>query len=277
MLNDARRQWIQERTAVLAGSTSPEELEGAGAELAASDDPDALEALVPFLKRSDFLDRLDPIDSQNRLVHLGSVLSPLKERPSPEVAQVCLEIVDDPLYLEHDRKSLVLAALAAVVPMRIEAAEAFRRANEQDYFAYNALLLAGNGSPVALALYRSMMSDREVEVEARVELLHNGIMPYRTNLRILHTAAAIFGDALEDSVGAAAIESVFDYKTEWFTLHGPTPPGWRTAANDVLEYLVDLGAKVKTRTNLPATVRPAIDETTQIARALLQRRETRST
>jgi len=272
MPNATRPQWIEEHVSALQGSASPEELAAAAAALAGSDDPEALDAVGIFLRRSEFLDRLDEPDAPNRILNLTSVLSPLIAAPSPEVARLLLHLVDEPIYLEHDRKSLILEALAGVVPMTAETAEAFRRANEEGYFAYDALLLARNGSPVALELFRSMMGDKELDAEARVELMHKGIMPHRTRLAILEMVAAMLGDGLEQPVIAAAIESVFDYKTEWFTIHGPTPPAWRTAPDDVLRYVIDLGASVKAQPNLPATLLPAIEETTAIARALLSRR-----
>lgn len=271
MLND-RQQWIAERTAVLEGSTSAEELDLAATELASSDDPNALEALTAFLRRGDFLDRLDEPNSPNQTQHLSAVLMPLADRPGPEVARACLELVDEPLYLEHDRKSLILEALAAVVPMTTETAEAFRRANDEGYFAFDALLLARNGSPVALDLYRSMMCDNEVDAESRVELLHKGLLPFRTNLVVLQAASRIMDAGLEEMLTNAATESVFDYKTEWFMIHGPTPPSWRTASDDVLKYVVELGHRLKGRANLSATLLTAIEETTGLARALLNHR-----
>lgn len=276
MASDKRRQWTSERGAVLEVSTSSEDLETAAIELASSDDPEALDALGVFLRRSEFLDRLDEPNSSNRILYLNGVLRPLVERPSPETARLCLDLVNDPIYAEHDRKSIVLEALAAVPLMTIATADAFRRANEEGYFAFNALLLARNGSPVALELFRSMMSDKEVDTETRVELLHKGILPHRTRLPILQMVDAILGDSLEEPVAVAAIESVFDYQREWFKMHGPTPPAWRTATNDGLRYLIDLGNRVKLRSDLPATLQRAIDETIEIADALLKRRESRS-
>jgi hypothetical protein len=116
------------------------------------------------------------------------------------------------------------------------------------------------------------MGDKAVDAEARVELLHKGILPYRTRLAILQMVAALLGDDLETQVAAAAIESVFDYKAKWFMIHGPTPPAWRTASDDVLSYVIALGVSVKSQPGLPATLLPAIDDTTEIARALLNRR-----
>jgi hypothetical protein len=275
MANNTRRQWLQEHTAVLDVSTSPEELEIAGSELASSDDPEALDALGKFLRRSDFLDRLDPADDPaGGTAHLQSVLAPFVDSPSPEVAWLCLSLVDEPIYLERDRKSFVLEALAKVVPMNKETAEAFQRANEEGYFAYDALLLAANGSPVALELFQSMIADKTVDSEGRVELLHKSILPRRNRLPILQMAAAISNKGLEEPVTLAAMESVFDYRTAWFTFHGPTPPGWRTASDETLRFVIDLGAQAKRRPNLPAQLAEAIDTTVEIARALLARRAT---
>lgn len=273
MPNDTRRQWIGERTAVLEAATDPEELEAAATELASSDDPEALEALAVFLRQSEFLDRLDEPGSYSRLTHLTGVMTALIAGPSPEVARLCLDLVDEPMYLEHDRKSFVLQALAAVPQMETETAEAFRRANQEGYFGFDALLLAANSSPVALELFRSMMSQKEVEPEVRVELLHKGIMPNRTRLTILQMVSAMMDDDLEEPVAAAAIESVFDYQVEWFKIHGPTPPAWRIASNEVLQYVIELGDRARPRPDLPASLPPAIRETLEIARALLKARD----
>src|SRR5213594_242942 len=138
MRNNARQEWIQQRTVVLESSIDPQDLELAAADLASSDDPEALEALGTFLRRGDFLERLDnPDDPAGKTTHLRTVLLPLIEHPSPEVARLCLSIVDDPDWLANDRKSFLLQALAAVVPMNAETVEAFRRANEEGYFAFN--------------------------------------------------------------------------------------------------------------------------------------------
>jgi hypothetical protein len=273
MTNNTRRQWIQERVAVLETSTSPEELELAATDLAFSDDPEALDVLGKFLRQSAFLDRLDEADDPaGDTAHLSRVMLPLIERPSPEVALLCLRLVDEPIYLEHDRKSFVLEAVANVAPMIAETVEAFRRANEEGYFGVDALLLADNGSPAALELFRFMMAEKEVDSESRVELLHKSIMPRRNRLPILQMVAGLMADGLEEPVTIAAIESVFDYQTAWFRIHGPTPPGWRTASDETLRFLIDLGAQAKRRPNLPSQLAEAIDNTVEIARALLARR-----
>jgi hypothetical protein len=272
MPNDAPGNWIDKQVAVLEGGAGPEEMEAAAGELASSDDPHALEALGSLLGRKEFLEQLDPPDSFSRIAHLNGVFASLIRHPSPEVARMCLRLVDEPMYLDHDRKSLVLEALAGVVPMSPETAAAFERANEEGYYAFNALLLARNSSAVALDLYRSMMSDQSVDVESRVELVHKGILPYRNRLTILRTAAALIESNVEPLIARTAMESVFDYQPEWFLLHGPTPPPWRTSPEEVLRYVLQLASALIEQRKVPASLMPATERTTAIMRALLAAR-----
>ncbi len=272
MPNETPSQWIDERVKVLENGAGPEELAAAAAELACSDDPQALEALGSFLSRSDFLEQLDPPDSYNKIMNFAAVFAPLIERPSPEVARLCLRLVDQPMYLEHDRKSLVLEALAGVVPMSSQTAAAFASANDEGYFAFDALLLAKNSSVVALDLYRLMMTDTAVEAETRVELVREGILPYRNRLTVLQAAAALIHSQVEPEVARAAMESIFDYQREWFLIHGPTPPPWRTASEEVLRYVLQLASDLIGRQKAPASLRPAMEATTATVRALLAAR-----
>jgi hypothetical protein len=264
------QQWIDERVALLRQSAD-EELEAAATELAVSDDPAAIERLVDFLAQRDFLERLDPPGSTDATERLRAVLSVFKERPGPDVAHASLRLADAPYYLEHDRKSLVLEAMAAAVPMTAEVAAAFDRANEEGYFGFNALLLAKNGSPAALDLFHRMMQNSDVEIEERVEFLHKGILPFRTRLATLQMVSAMLDDNnLDAAAKAAAIESVFDYRPEWFGHHGAKPPAWRSASDETLEYVIALGTRVLERDN---RLQPdAVRDTIELATALLAAR-----
>jgi hypothetical protein len=254
-------------------SSDPAELESAAIELSSSDDPNALDALAAYLGSAEFLDRLDPPeDDRGRIAHLSAVLEPFSTSPSPEVESVCLRLVDNPIYLENDRKMILLNTMAAVVPMSADSVAAFRRANEEDYFAFNALLLAQNGSAAALQLFVSMMKDKEFNVDGRVELVHKAILPRRTSLPILKMVGQLMAEELEEPVANAAIESVFDYQRTWFSLHGPMPPLWRIASLEALHYVLELGKQAKGRRGLPPALAMAVDETSEVVRLLINRR-----
>jgi hypothetical protein len=274
MANESRQEWIEQRVSVLGASTDPAELETAATQLAAADDPDALQRLREFLSRRDFLARLDDhSEPGQKTMHLHTVMAPLIERPSPEVADLCLKLSEDPAFLEDDdRQTFLLDALARVTPMTAPTVEFFQRTNDEGYFAMNAPRLAANGSPLALELFASMMSDREVPWERRVDLLHMSIVPYRTRLAMLELSGKLLGEDLEQPVATGVIESVFDYNWQWFGSHPPPPPAWRSAADAVLRYLIDLGARAKRRPHLAEPLQQSVDATVELARALLKRR-----
>ena len=78
-----------------------------------------------------------------------------------------------------------------------------------------------------------MVLNSEEEPESRVELVRKGILPYRNRLETVAVAARLASGNGDSLVAITAIESIFDYRPEWFKIHGPTPPPWRTASTDV--------------------------------------------
>ena len=148
-----RHQWIDERVGLLREATDEELEVSAATSLPVSDDPRRDEALVDFLVRRDFLERLDRPGRRTRRCVCGACCRRSASGPAPRGARLAAP-GRRTNYLEHDRKSLVLEALAAAVPMTPEVAAAFERANEEGYFGFDALLVAKNGSPVALDFFR---------------------------------------------------------------------------------------------------------------------------
>lgn len=269
-----RREWLDERTEVLRISSDREELAVAAEELAAADDPDALERLGEFLSDRAFLERLDDLSTPGqKILHLSNVLRPFIERPSPEVAALCLRLGDnDAFRAEDERMAFLLAALANVRPMNAATVEFFRSANDEGYFASNSPLLVANGSPLALKLFVSMMSDRDVDWERRIDCLHWSIVPQRTRGSTLEVAADLLAMDLEEAVAHGVLESVFDFHWQWFGSRPPEPPAWRSADTAVLARLAELGESIH-RHDLPASLQESIEGTVEIARALLSRRQ----
>lgn len=275
MNGDDRASAIGESIRVLETSAEPSALVPAALTLARSDDPAALQRLGDFLSRREFLARLDdPEDVQTKGRRLQVVMRELAAHPSPEVAALALRLSAAPEYREDDdRTPYVLDTLAAIRPMSEESAAVFRQTNEDGYFAFNARLLARNGSPIALALFETMMADRDVPVERRVDCLHSSVMPHRTHLPVLEMSDRLLGRDLENEVALGVIESVFDYQGKpWFGPHAPAPPLWRTASTETLRFLVGLAAKVRGRPGVPPRVVDAIDQTVHDAQALLAAR-----
>jgi hypothetical protein len=266
---------LEELTKVLEYASDRSELEAAAVALATSDNPAALDRLGDFLRRREFLAKLDDLeDPHTKMLHLNGVMKPLEKRPSSEAAGLCLALGHDPNFLEDsDRMDFLLLAIAAAKPMDEAAVGFFRETNEQGYFAFNAPLLAKNGSPRALALFEEMMQDGNVPAARRVDCLHSSVLPIRTSLPVLQSCERLMARDLEEEVAIGLIESIFDFQgKKWFGPHPPIPPGWRTASPEVLQLVLRLAQSARARSDLPPSLQVAIDETVQNIHGLLARR-----
>jgi hypothetical protein len=245
---------------VLVSSTDRDALERAASALARSGDAASVAYLGQLLRDPAFLARLDDL-STLKTFHLGQVMSALAEHPTPPIVELCLALAEDPVFTaEGDRKSFALEILAAVKPMSERTAAVFQRANEEGYFGFNARLIAANGSPRALALFESMMLDKRQPVESRIECLHVGILPRRTEGAILAAADRVLSRTSESAIAGAVIESVFDFRQQWFGLESGIgrPPGWQAAPPSALRPALALADKALARRDLKPSLRQAV-------------------
>jgi hypothetical protein len=252
---------ISNAAQVLQSSTDADVLEHTAMLLARSGVAGNLEVLGRFLHDPAFLGRLDP-SPDLKTGHLSKVIAALAEHPTPEVADLCLSLAEDPAYVAvDDRESFLLETLAKVKPMSQRAADLFQTANERGYFAFNARLLAENASPRALALFQAMMLDKETPLESRVECLHVSVVPHRTELPILQTADRILSRASERGLVIGVTESVFDFRQRWFGIESGISgsPAWQTASPDSLRFAAALAAKVLQRRDLTPSFRSKVE------------------
>jgi hypothetical protein len=244
---------------VLKSSTDREALERAAITLARSGDAGDLALLGQLLRDREFLARLDDLNNVATL-HLSRVIAALGEHPTQQVVDLCLTLAEDPVFLENDRKSFVLELLASVKPMAERTAAVFQRSNDEGYFAFNALLLAGNGSPRALRLFESMMGDRAVAAEIRIECLHRSVLPRRTDPAILATADRILSRPSEGVIANAVVESAFDFRQQWFSIESgiSAPPKWEDASTNALQRAAALANKALGRGDLNPILRGTV-------------------
>jgi hypothetical protein len=246
---------------VLRSSTDADVLERTAILLVHSATPGNLEVLGRFLHNAEFLGRLDPSPNWQTF-HLSKLMAALAERPTPEVANLCISLAEDPAYVAvDDRESFLLGILADVKPMSQPAADVFRRANERGYLGFNARLLTENASPRALALFETMMLDKDTPLESRLECLHVAVLPHRTELPVLQAADQILSRASERGIVIGVIQSIFDFRQEWFGIESGVsgPPAWQTASADSLRFAAALAAKVLQRRDLTASLHNKVE------------------
>jgi hypothetical protein len=247
---------------VLRSSTDAEVLQRTAISIARSGTAANLEVLGRLLHDPEFLRRLDP-SPDFKTAHLSKVMAALAEHPTPQVADLCLSLAEDPAYIAvDDRQSFLLEIVAKVKPMSQRAADLFRNANEQGYFAFNARLLTENASPRALALFETMMLDRDEPLESRVECLHVSFVPHRTELPILQVADQIVARASERGLVLGVTESVFDFRQEWFGIESGIAgsPSWQTASPDSLRLAAAWAAKLLQRRDLTASLHKRVEQ-----------------
>jgi hypothetical protein len=257
---------------VLKSSSDRGALEQAALSLARSRDPADLTLLGQLLRDPKFLARLDDL-ANSKTNHFGKVMEALGEHPDARTAELCLALADDPLYQDDDRRSPLLETLAAVKPMSARTAALFQRTNEEGYFGFNARLLAANGSPVALKLFESMILDKGVPIENRVECLHISIVPNRLEVPILRVADRIFSRTSERALANGVIESVFDFQQRWYGIESgvSAPPPWTSASPDSLRAALQLAEKAEARPGVNPSLRKKVAQEREIiAQALRQ-------
>ena len=252
---------------VLRSSTNRDSLERAAIAVVRSGDSRDLAFLGQLLRGNEFLARLD---DQPATAHLSRVMRAMAEHPTPQIVDLCLTLAEDPVFIASgDRKSFVLELLGAVRPMDDRTAGVFQRANAEGYFAFNARLLADNGSPRALGLFESMMLDKSVPAEDRIQCLHVSIVPRRAEPAMLRVAEHVLSRTSERSIAGGVVESVFDYHQQWFGLESgiSEPAGWGSAPTESLRIAMPLADSALARRDLA----PALRETVSRARRTVER------
>ena len=274
----SRAPRIDDSLNILKLSEDRNALERAAVALASSGDTRAITQLGEFLQRSEFLGRLDNLKSSDRKTqHLRKVLNALEAHPSPAVADLCIALSRDKNFTaDEDRMDFILETLSAVKPMTEDAARLFQQTNADGYFAFNAPLLVKNGSPHSLDLFESMLNDRSVDVERRVDSIHRSILPYRTSLSVLNSAEKLLSANLENAVAMGIIETIFDYQSKrWFgpAINAPKPPLWENASKEALQAIIGLATKVRQRNDLPPSLRASVNDTVRLIENTLASRK----
>jgi hypothetical protein len=271
------RKIFLERVRVLEASKDPDALEEAAIGLAASRDPEQLQRLGDFLTDAGFLARLDDLESPEfKRIRLSRVMKSVAAHPIPEVTGLCARLANDPTFLsDDDRMADLLPTLAAVWPTSAEGVAVFKQANAQGYFAKNALLLASNGSPLAMQLFEEMIADRKVRAGRRIDLLHHTVVGHRTAEPMLASVERLLAAGLEPDVLAALVESVFDYQDKkWFgpARDAPRPVRWDGASDQALNHVLRIATKVRAGMGIPPALLATVDRTARQIEAILARR-----
>jgi hypothetical protein len=255
---------IEDCARVLATSRDRQTLHTAGVWLASQGDAAAVQALGKHLAEAEFLARLDNVDEPSEhAFYLSKVFAAFATAPNDAVAELCRTLARNPEYAQDGtRMTYLLQAAASVKPMSDETVALFVETNPQGFANANALMLASNASPKALALLERMLPD--FEVDDAVWAIHWGLLPVRTEEPVLQMVTRMLARKQPAPVEIALVETMFDHRSaEWFGKVGnrPTPPPWSSASDPALKAALDLASGVRRRATLPAALRARVAET----------------
>ena len=236
----------------------PDTLQQKALTLAASRDYSRLARLITDPA---FLSNLDsPATGKTR--RLETILKALEANAGPDTASLCHTLAASNVFLsDPDRRLFLLNILAAVRPMSKQTVALFQESNALGYFPSNAILLASNASPLAMELFETMMVSNAITVENRIDLLHFALIPRRTSLPILRSAANIAARATDPRLAHGALKSIFDYQPRWFRPSNAAdrPPPWESASRESLAAALQLARAAQRRRDLPPALRREVD------------------
>jgi hypothetical protein len=111
-----------------------------------------------------------------------------------------------------------------------------------------------------LKLLESMMLDKSVPTESRLQCLHISIVPRRMELPILGMADRILSRTSERPLANGVIESVFDFQQRWFGIESgiSEPPPWSDASSESLRAALHLAEKAEARPGLNPSLRKKV-------------------
>jgi hypothetical protein len=222
------------------------------------------QSLSRMLRDAKFLAALDRLQ-------FDKVMKAIAAQADPQAADLAHTLAKDSTFLaDPDRLLPLLNILGAVKPMSQQTVDVFRRANDQGYFATDAILLARNMSPLAMQLFEEMMLNREMRVETRIDSMRFGIIPGRTSLPVLTAAEHILSRTNEERLANGIVETLFDFRTDRFRPDSvpAAPPAWETADKQALTVAARIVALAKKR-RIAAPLRQAVDrESALIQKAL---------
>ncbi|MFA6045494.1 MAG: hypothetical protein WC718_10955 [Phycisphaerales bacterium] len=237
---------------VLRTSADAGKLTNAAQELAISKDAASLEAVRGALESPKFLDSIDPPakpPASRLAMNVWKVLRSLTDNKAPDARGVIEALTQAPLYQKHiARVDLLLEATQELRPPGEKVVgywKTYAGPNDLHAPVLQRILLA-NGSPEALTLFRTMMSNEGFPPERRVNWIHAGLPRYRNDEKYLAMATALVDDKLVSPVvRRAAVEAVFDWDEEWAPIHGPNvyKPPLRTLMNKAAREQVKAVAK----------------------------------
>lgn len=257
-------------TQVLQRSKEPKELQTAALALARSKRPEDHEALLGFLRRTEFLLRLDTpedyADAAAKRLRISRVLEALATNEAPSARQVIVELAQDSNFLsEEARVDQLIRASAYVRPAPPALVTFWDKYSQPDDGFSNLTVeaLVENGGEPALRLFEKKMADTRHGRDEKIAWLRTEVLPHRDDPPLLNACERLLAGALPQDLRPHLVEVLFDYRPdEWYRPASvSTPPDRSKASAEAREALRRIGELALRTVRLSDEQRAAVKKT----------------
>lgn len=280
--------------AVGAGRTRGQGVDGTLSDLAApSRDPDTLlrralsaaqstkaqaqEALLLALCRTNFLERLDSPEesvqqSADRL-RLAQLMSALATNSCAAARQTLVGLIHCAQFTSLEpRQELLVRALASLRPAPPEAIAFWDEQSQPDSINLHAVIeaLCSNASEPAITLLEKKLADPNHESAYKTAWMHDQVLRHRNDLVLLHVCQRLLRETLPKDLRPVLVESLCDYRPEWYRSEPPPkPPPRDEAAAEAKMILRQICERALREVKLTPSQKAAVERTlTEINRVL---------
>lgn len=255
---------------VLQTSKDSKELLKAALVLARSKESRDHAALLEYLRRADFLNRLDSAEEYGnaaaKRLRISRVIEALSMNDAPSAHSTFTALTRDAVFLKADQRIDELIRFSAGIRSTPEALVSFWDKYSQPDDGFSNLTIKAlieNGTAPAMEVLEQKMADPRHEEEEKIGWMRGFFVAHRDDLFLLRSVEKMLQGKLPVQLRPHLVEVIFDYKPEeWYrpaTI--VNPPDRRKADQRVREQLRRLGQIALQLPNLTDAQKSAVKKT----------------
>lgn len=249
---------------------------------ARSDEAPRHAQVLEQLRKPNVLDTLDTeaeyLDAAKFRLHVAQVVNALASNPSQSAQNTLIGLTKSDVFTAHPARVLTLIRASAQIrpapaPL-VEFWDAYSQPGD-GYTPLTADVLLDNGSPPALDLFETKMSDPSHEDNDKVGWLRSGVLKHRNDALLLEKCGHLLDGKLSEYLQTELVDILFDYRPdEWFCAGDvPAAPPLQAATQEALSQLNQVGIVALTMVRLSDERRVVVKQRMEEAQQLKARRD----
>jgi hypothetical protein len=258
---------------VLESAKEAYQLEHTAISLVQAKDPGALDRLVPFLRNSKLLERLDGDRYPRRLSRIVLAVGKLG---TPKAEEVLLELARDKTFTEDANRIDSVIDAGGWVPKPSAKLLQFLDEKSTPKSGYQNRVVAALvriRTPESLAMVEKRMLSQAYESSSKQGWLASYLVYGRNDLAIVAIYRQLLKADLDEELRSLVVLTLFaDSPQAWSPFQRTPLPKWKDAPTEVLREVLEL-ADVSVKLNVPADTKEAVRKARKEIEAILAERK----